>query len=147
MPVRRLLTLVALLVVATTLSACQIVSSVAGPRAWTMTVDLGDGMTSTTNVSDGSGKVQDIAFDPDDAVAGGGVAAVPGQPNTVDVPWTGGSCDKVVDIRIEGAGAGIVVSVTVTPDDTRPCDAMGVLHTLRLRLNGPIAPAQVTVRQ
>ena len=69
------------------------------------------------------------------------------EPNAIDVPWTGGSCDKQVDIGIASTGAGLVVDVKVTPDDTRVCDAMGVLHTLRLELNEPIAPAQVTVRQ
>ena len=147
MPIRRLLTLLALGALAVSLSACQIVSSVSGPRSWTMAAGNGDGSQSVTNVRDASGKVQSVEFDPEDAVAGGGVVPVAGQPNQLDVPWTGGSCDKQVDIGIEGAGAGLVVNVKVTPDDSKPCDAMGVLHTLRLTLSEPLAPAAVAVRQ
>lgn len=137
---------VLLLAVAATLAGCGL-TAVTGPRSWAVSTTGINGKEVVVSIADRSGKVTGIEVDPADAVAGGGVTAVPGQPNQLDVPWTGGSCDKLTEIGIDAAGAGLTVNVKVTPDETLVCDAMGVLRTLRLTLNAPIAPALVTVRQ
>ena len=117
------------------------------PCSWTASASKVDGREQVVSVPDRSGRIQDVEFDPVDAVAGGGVTIVPGQANTLDVPWTGGSCDKLTAIDIVAAGAGLGVTVTITPDETLVCDAMGVIRTLRIRLDQPIPPALVVVRQ
>jgi hypothetical protein len=141
------LRLAALVVLAAMVSGCALAGTVAGPRSWTASASNVDGRESVVSVTDRSGRVQDVEFDPLDAVAGGGVVVVPGQPSSLDVPWTGGSCDKWTAIDIVGAGAGLGVTVTITPDETLVCDAMGVLKTIRIKLDQPIPPGLVVVRQ
>jgi hypothetical protein len=144
---RRLPTPLAIATVALLAAACTITGSVTGPRAWSQAAVGNDGSNAVVNVSDASGRVRDVQFDPADAVAGGGVAAVPGKPDAVDVPWTAGACDRSTDIAIAGAGTGLAVTVRIQRDDSKPCDAIGVLRTLRLTLDQPIAPGLVVVRQ
>ena len=144
---RHLLAVLALAVVASTASACAITGSVSGPRTWSQAATGTDGSSAVVNVSDASGRVRDVAFDPADAVAGGGVAAVPGKPNVLDVPWTAGTCDTKTDIAIQGAGTGLAVAVTIQRDESKPCDAMAILRTVRLTLDQPIAPGLVVVHQ
>ncbi len=144
---RRPLLVLALIVLAVSTSACGIVGSVTGARAWSQTATGSDGSNAVINVSDASGRVRNVEFDPADAVAGGGVAAVPGTPNAIDVPWTAGACDVKTDIAIAGAGTGLSVTVAIQRDDSKPCDAMALLKTIRLTLDQPIAPGLVVVHQ
>jgi len=130
---------------AVTVSACDLVASV-GPRSWGQTASNQAGDSATTNVTDRSGKVLDVAFDPADADLFNPVTAPAGKPRTLDVAWTGGACDLTTDVVITGAGAGLAVAVTVTPNG-KPCDAMGVPRVIRLSLAEPILPAAVTVTQ
>jgi len=131
---------VALLVAACGLTAVQ------GPRSWNVATSDTDGHSSSIDVSDRSGKVTDVEFDPLGANPGVGVAAVPGQPNAVDVSWVGGQCDASTTIDIVGVGAGLGITVKVEPD-ARPCDAIGVTNAIRLKLAQPIPPAMVTLHQ
>ena len=144
---RRLLAVLALAAVAATVSACGVTGSVTGPRAWSQAAAGTDGTNTLVNVTDASGRVRNVEFDPADAVAGGGVSAVPGKPNLVDVPWTAGACDRQTDIAIASVGAALEVTVKIQRDDSKPCDAMALLHTLRLTLDQPIAPGLVAVHQ
>jgi hypothetical protein len=144
---RRLRLALSLAVVAIAASACAITGSVTGPRAWSQAASGTDGTDTLVNVNDRSGRVQNVEFDPADAVAGGGVTAVPGKANQLDVPWTAGACDVKTDIDIAGAGSGLAVTVTIQRDESKPCDAMALLRTLRLQLDQPIAPALVVVHQ
>ena len=144
---RRLRLALSLAVVAFAASACAITGSVTGPRAWSQAASGTDGTDALVNVNDRSGRVQNVEFDPADAVAGGGVTAVPGKANQLDVPWTAGACDVKTDIDIAGAGSGLAVTVTIQRDESKPCDAMALLRTLRLQLDQPIAPALVVVHQ
>jgi hypothetical protein len=132
--------LAALLVAACGLTAVQ------GPRSWSVATSDSDGHASTINVSDQSGKVLDIEFEPLDASHGPGVAAVPGQPNELDVAWVGGECDDTTTIDIVGAGPGLAITVKVVPE-AGPCDAIGVTRSMRLKLAQPIPPGLVAVRQ
>ena len=143
-PLRAALALAALTV---SVAACGITGSVTGPRSWSQAAIGTGGLNAVVNVSDASGRVRDVEFDPADAVAGGGVKAVPGKPNALDVPWTAGACDTTTDIAIAGAGTGLSVTVAIQRDESKPCDAMALLRTIRLTLDQPIEPGLVVVRQ
>lgn len=143
-PVRRLL-LLALVLASVSLSACDLVASVA-ERSWGQTTSNQAGDESTTNVTDRSGKVREVTFDPADADLFTPVSAPAGKPATLDVAWTGGACDMTTDVTITGAGVGLAVAVTITPNG-KPCDAFGLPRVIRLTLTEPIPPAAVTVTQ
>ncbi len=143
----RLVLVASIAILASASSACAITGSVTGGRAWSHAAVADDGSNAIVNVSDRSGRVRDVAFDPADPVAGGGVAAVPGKPNELDVPWTAGACDVTTDIDIGAAGAGLAVTVTIERDESKPCDAIALLRRLRLELDQPLAPGLVVVRQ
>jgi hypothetical protein len=138
---------ISLLVAGLLVQACAITGGVTSARGWTVGSADANGSSATTQVNDSSGRVQDIEIDPSDAVVGAGVVVVPGVANTLDVPWVGGSCDLQTDVDIQAVGAGLGVTVRITRDATKPCDAMGVIRTLRLHLDRPIAPGMVVVRQ
>ena len=144
-PFAQLLRPMGLVAVAMLLAACGL-TAVQGPRSWSVAASDSDGHQSTINVSDRSGKVLDIEFDPLEAKPGVGVAAVPGQPNALDVSWVGGQCDASTTIDIVGVGAGLGITVNVEPD-ARPCDAIGVSNAIRLNLAQPIPPALVKISQ
>jgi hypothetical protein len=144
MPLRRLLPL---LVLALVVQGCAMSGGVFGARSWAEGGELVHGTASTTKVDDRSGRVRDVEFEPQDAVGGSGVAAVPGQPNKLDIPWTAGACDKETNIGIDGAGNGLTVSVGIKRDESKPCDAIGLLRTIRITLDQPLAPGLVAVRQ
>ena len=104
------------------------------------------GTDSITKVTDKSGKVLDVAFDPADADLFSPVSAPAGKPGDLDVAWTGGACDKTTEITITSAGAGLAVAIAITPNG-QPCDAMSLPRVVRLSLAQPIAPGAVTVSQ
>jgi hypothetical protein len=141
----RLVRLVSLAGATLLVAACGL-TAVQGPRSWNVATSDSAGHASTINISDQSGKVTDIEFDPADAKPGVGVAPVAGQPNALDVSWVGGQCDASTTIDIVGAGAGLGITVKVVPQ-ARTCDAIGVSNAIRLKLAQPIPPAMVTVRQ
>jgi hypothetical protein len=144
---RHLLAALALAAVTVSSAACGITGSVTGPRAWSQASVGTDGSNAVVNVSDASGRVRDVEFDPADAVAGGGVRAAPGKPNALDVPWTAGACDRTTDITIASLGAALEIAVTIQRDDAKPCEAIGILRTIRLTLDQPIDPGLVAVHQ
>ena len=137
--------LLVLLLASVSLSACDLVASV-GIRTWGMATTNQAGTDSTTNVTDRSGKVLEVAFDPADADLFNPVTAPAGKPRTLDVAWTGGACDMTTDITITGAGAGLAIAVKITPNG-QACDAFGLPRVIRLTLSEPILPAAVTVAQ
>lgn len=137
--------LVVMLLASLSLGACDLVASVA-TRTWGMTTTNQAGTDSTTTVTDTSGKVLDVAFDPVDADLFDPVTAPAGKPKTLDVAWTGGACDMTTDITITGAGTGLAVAVAITPNG-QACDAFGLPRVIRLTLSEPIIPAAVTVTQ
>ncbi len=139
------LLLLAMALASVSLSACDLVASV-GPRSWGQSTSNQAGDQTTTNVTDRSGKVLDVAFDPADADLLNPVTAPAGKPRTLDVAWTGGACDLTTEVTITGAGAGLAVSVTLTPN-RKPCRAVGLPRVIRLSLSEPILPAAVTVSQ
>jgi hypothetical protein len=141
----RLLLPAALAAATLALVACDLVASV-GTRQWTMSAE-GQAGTRTVSVTDASGKVLDVAFDPVDAELFAPASVPAGQPNALDVTWTGGACDTVTDVAISASGVGLAITVAITPDEELVCDAFGEPRVLRLFLAGPIAPAAVTVTQ
>ncbi len=139
---RRLL-LAALLLAMLSLAACGLVPSVGG-RGWSMTAASQAGTDSTTNVTDASGKVLSVESDPAGADLFSPVSVPANRPNTLDVAWTAGACDKTTDIAIASRAVGLAVTVQITSNG-QPCDAMGLPRAIRLSLSGPIAPGAVTV--
>lgn len=147
MPAARPATLLVSVLVALSSAGCALTGTVTSARSWTQAASGVDGRDHVTNVNDRSGRVQDVEVDSLGGQAGGGVVAVPGQPNALDVPWVGGACDTQTDVDIADAGAGLVVTVKITRDESNPCPAVGVLRSIRLHLDKPLAPALVDVRQ
>lgn len=133
----------ALLAVA--LSACTLVPSI-GERTWGLATTNQAGKEQTITVSDTSGIVASVAFDPEDADLFGGVTAPAGLANTLDVAWTEGACDEQTLIDIARAGAGLAIRVSVTVGG-EGCDAFGTPRAIRLTLSQPVAPGVVTLTQ
>jgi hypothetical protein len=144
---RRFLAAFALVAVIASSAACGITSRVTSARAWSQAAVRTDGSNVVVNVSDASGRVRDVEFDPADAIPGGGVKAAPGKPNAVDVPWTAGACDATTDIAVASMGAALEITVTIQRDDSKPCEEIAILRTIRLSLDQPIAPGLVAVHQ
>ena len=140
---RRLL--LALVLAAVALAACDL-AAVVGPRSWSLATTTSTGAAHAINVSDRSGKVTNVVFDPADADLFTPVTVPASQPNALDVTWTGGDCDLTTDVAIASAGAGLALTVRITPNG-QACDAMGVPRVIRLTLAQPIPPAAVTVTQ
>jgi hypothetical protein len=137
--------LVALLLAPLSLAACGLVGT-AGSRTWGMTATNQAGTDSTTNVTDKSGGVVDVQFDPADADLLKPVSVPAGKPGALDVAWTGGACDMTTDITITPAGTGLAVAVKVTPNG-QGCDLIGLPRVIRLTLAQQIAPGAVSVTQ
>ena len=104
------------------------------------------GTESITSVTDKSGKVLGVIFDPADADLSKPVSAPAGMPRTLDVAWTGGACDRTTDVTITGSGPGLAVRVAITSNG-QDCDAMGLPRVIRLSLAEAIPPAAVSVTQ
>lgn len=115
-----------------------------GPREWTLSATRVSGGTFVISVRDTSGRIEDVEIDPAGLAVPDEITNPAGQPNVVLVPWTGGACDQRTDIAIEPRGSGIALTVhtTVAPG---PCDAMGVLHVLRLSSLQELPAAAVTI--
>jgi hypothetical protein len=126
------------------LAGCQLVGIAA--KSWSTTTTNDVGGPHVIRVTDHTGRVADLRFDPPDADLFGGVSVAPGVPNALDVTWTGGSCDAATEIEITARGAGLAVDVTVTGDGN-PCDAMGIPRVVRLTLTQPLPPDAVVVSQ
>jgi hypothetical protein len=141
---RRLLGLPLLLLAVALVGACQLTSI--ATTEWSTTASNDAGGPHTVSVVDHTGNVDEVQFFPEDADLFGGVTVAPGNPNAIDVTWTGGSCDAATDIEITATGGGMGVAVTVTGDGN-PCDAMGTPRAIRLTLGQPVPPANVIVRQ
>jgi hypothetical protein len=137
--------LLAMLLASVSITACDLVASV-GTRTWGMTTTNQAGTDSTTTVTDTSGKVLDVVFDPADADLFSPVSAPAGMARTLDVVWTGGACDMTTEVAITRAGTGLAVAVLVTSNG-QGCDAFGLPRVIRLTLSEPILPSAVTVTQ
>jgi len=133
-----------LAVLAVLAAACDLVPGV-GVRTWGLTTTNQAGVDQAVQVTDTSGVVRDVQFDPVDADLFGGVTAPPGQPNTLDVAWTAGACDTGTGIAIERRGQGLHITVSITGGEG--CDAFGTPRAIRLRLVEPVAPGAVSVTQ
>lgn len=144
-PAARRLLLLGMILASISLAACDLVAST-GTRTWGLANTNQAGTGSTTSVTDRSGKVLDVAFDPADADLFTPVSVPAGKAGALDVAWTGGACDMTTEITISPAGAGLAVGVRITPNG-QVCDAMGLPRVIRLTLAQPIAPAAVTVTQ
>ena len=135
-----------LAVLALAVAACSVVP-VIGERSWSAGTTNQLGQTETVTVTDTSGLVREVAFDPADAdVFGGPVTAAPGVENALDITWTAAACDVLTDVDVAKSGVGLAVTVTTTMD-AAGCDAFGVPRAVRLLLVQPIGPAAVTVTQ
>ena len=141
----RLLHAAGLAAIAVPLAACG-VTAVQGDRSWGAGLSDTEGHSSVINVTDHSGKVQDVDFEAAVARAGPGAAPVPGEPSQIDVSWVGGKCDASTTVDIAPAGPGLTVKVSIQPDG-QPCDAIGVAKAIRLKLAQPIPPGLVAVHQ
>ena len=142
--VTRLATIAAVLVLATSLAACDIVSRVAGPREWTQEVELQDGTKQTITVRDTSGKIENVEIDPPGVQDPGVIANPDGEPNVVLVPWTGGACDIETQIDFAAQGDGLAGKLQIeTSGDV--CVMMAVPHLLRLTTNVPMPAASVSL--
>jgi hypothetical protein len=127
------------------LGACQLTAQV-GVRSWGAGTLNQAGDPHAILVTDRSGKVLDVTFEPEDADLTDAVTAPAGRSNTLDVTWTGGTCDASTTVDIAARGAGLAITVAITSSG-EACDAMGVPVTIRLSLSQPIPPAAVTVAQ
>jgi hypothetical protein len=134
--------LAATALLALALAGC--VGSLRGPREWNASAELVAGGTFVISVRDTSGRIDDVEIDPAGVAVPDEITNPAGQPNVVLVPWVGGACDQRTDIPIEARGGGIALTVhtTVAPG---PCDAMGVLHVLRLTSLDALPAAAVTI--
>jgi hypothetical protein len=126
---------------AAALAGCE---RVLGPREYSMMAGTVDGGSYTVRVLDSSGRLDNIEIEPGGLEAFGAVANVPGQPNVVIVPWTGGECDERTDIQVAAAGPGIVITIRATVTG-QVCEAIGVGHWLRLTAPAALPAAAVTV--
>lgn len=126
------------------LAACGIVPGI-GTRTWGLATTNQAGVDQTIKVTDTSGLVQEVEFDPAEADLFSAVTAPPGRPNTLDVTWTEGACDTATDITIAGRGQGLDIRVSITGGEG--CDAFGTPRAIRLRLVQPIPPAAVTITE
>src|SRR3954447_21913296 len=84
--------LAAIAVLALSLGACSLTSSVVGGRTWTSTAQLPDGTTQEITVRDDSGRLTNVEGDPQDLGPVAETSSPRGQPNVVLVPWAAGSC-------------------------------------------------------
>ena len=142
--VTRLAAVIALLALATAVTACDVVTTVTGPREWTQQVTLQDGSTQTITVRDTSGKIANVEIDPPGVQDPGEIANPAGEPNVVLVPWTGGACDTETSIDFATQGNGLAGELRIeTSGDV--CVAMAVPHLLRLTTNVPMPAASVTL--
>jgi len=142
--VTRLSTIAAVLVLATSLAACDIVSRVAGPREWAQGVTQQDGTVQSIIVRDTSGKIENVEIDPPGVQDPGAIANPDGQPNVVLVPWTGGACDTETTIDFAAQGDGLAGTLRIaTSGDV--CVMLAVPHLLRLTTNVPMPAASVTL--
>jgi hypothetical protein len=140
----RLTTVAAVLLLATGLAACDIVSQVTGPRTWTQEAELQDGSTQTITVRDTSGRITDVEIDPPGVQDPGAIANPPGEPNVVLVPWTGGACDTKTEIVFDAQGDGLAGTIRIeTSGDI--CVMLAVPHLLRLTTTGPMPAASVSL--
>lgn len=135
----------ALLALAVVVGACGLAPSI-GARSWGLASTDQAGAEQRVEVTDTSGLVKDVQFDPADANLFDGVTAPAGMPNALDIPWTAGPCDAVTAITIAERGPGLTVTVAITPGPA-PCDAFGTPRAIRLTLASPVLPAAVSVTQ
>jgi hypothetical protein len=142
--VARLAAIAAVLVLASSVAACDIVSRVAGPREWAQGVTLPDGTVQSIIVHDTSGKIENVEIDPAGVQDPGAIANPDGEPNVVLVPWTGGACDIETSIDFAAQGDGLAGELQIeTSGDI--CVAMAVPHLLRLTTNVPMPAASVSL--
>ncbi len=128
------------------LVACDAVTRVTGPRSWVSTAELASGGKQVITVTDTTGKVTDAEIDPagvkdtptDSAVN------VAGRPDQVLIGWVGGTCAETTDISLAAGQPGVAAVIKITPNSDG-CDAMGVLHVLRLTFSGAMPANQVGV--
>jgi hypothetical protein len=142
----RVLAVVALALAGLLAAGCTLVPSI-GERTWGLATTNDLGQSQTISVTDASGLVREVEFDPADADPFGGAVTVPAAvPDALDVTWTAAACDVTTTIRIAASGPGLDVDVS-SAMDAAGCDAFGVPRTIRLRLLQPVAAGAVTVSQ
>lgn len=142
---RRLIAAVGIGTLALALAGCDL-AAVTGPRTWTLGATNQAGTEETTRVTDRSGKVTNVEFDPAELDPVSPVTVPAGKPDMLDLTWTGGACDKTTEVTITGAGPGLAVAVKITPNG-QTCDSIGLTRVIRLTLAQPVPPAAVTVTQ
>jgi hypothetical protein len=130
---------------AVALGACDLVREV-GARSWTLASTNQAGTEHTIAVTDRSGLVADVAFAPPDANLFEPVTAVPGDPASLVVAWTGGACDETTAVEVTKAGPNLAVAVAIE-DNGQPCDSLGLPQAVRLIFAEPLDPAMVKVTQ
>jgi hypothetical protein len=117
---------------------------VTGTRTWKMSAGLASGRTWDVIFTDSSGRIDSAEVDPAGVAVPGGVINEGGKPNVVIVPWAGGSCDATTQITATANGGGLSVAIH-TAVTGQACDAVGVLHAVRLTSPAPLAAGSVTV--
>jgi hypothetical protein len=117
---------------------------VSGPRTWKMSAGLASGRTWDVLVTDTSGRIDNAEVDPAGVAVPGGVTNEGGKRNVVIVPWVGGSCDATTQITVTANGGGLAVAIR-TAVAGQACDAVGVLHAVRLSSSAPLAAATIAV--
>ncbi len=142
---RRLLAAVGFGFIVLALAGCDL-AAVTGPRTWSLGGTNLAGTEETIRVTDRSGKVTNVEFDPAGLDPVSPVTVPAGEPDMLDVTWTGGTCDMTTDITITGTGVGLAVAVAITSNG-RVCDSIGIARVIRLTLAQPVPPAAVTVTQ
>jgi len=127
------------------LAACGVTSSLAGPHSWTTTAALPDGTTQEVVIRDESGLLTNAEVDPAGVQPVMGIENPSGEANVVLVPWASGSCDVKTEFVFRSSAQGGLAGTVATTTSGEICDMMAIEHSLRLTANAPLPAAQVTL--
>ena len=133
------------LVVATVVGACSL-SVGRGKSEWSQSSTSADGTSHEVNVSDTSGRITNVEFDPPGAQGTGSISNPGGNLNVLLVPWTGGACDVSTAINFAAAGQGLKGTIA-TKTSGQVCIMIAIQHMLRITLNTPTPAASVTLER
>lgn len=120
-----------------------------GPRVHEITFpDLGGVAPLPVELDDRTGLVQrvelgafDAPFPEEDPAAQG----LPGDPASIVVRWTGGMCDRQVNMRLEEI-AGVLVLTAETEREFGGCRLAGISRAITLRFRTPVDASRIDLR-
>lgn len=83
-------------------------------------------------------------------LASGPVNAVPGEPGTLVITWTGGACSdraNLLLLHVAAGGYALRIHENTSLAGMIGCPAVGIPRQVRIRFSQLVAPAQLTVSQ